>query len=110
MSIIIGIAIYLCSALIPSQIAIGILWPILLAGLPSFVIGLSRKSKLLGFSLGVLAGLILWVAFNFSTWAQMSVMLAVLHAVPAFVAILMFAVGDFFSPLQTHNNHRQGDA
>lgn len=94
----------------PSQLAIGILWPMLLAGLPSFIVGLFRKSRLLGFSLGVLGGLIFWVAFNFSSWAQMSVILTVLHIAPAFVAILIFAVGDFFSPLETHNNHRQGDA
>lgn len=110
MSFIIGIAIYVCSVSIPSQLEIGILWPVLLAGLPSFAIGLSNKSKLLGFSLGVLVGLILWVVFNFSTWAQMSVILTAFHVMPAFIAILIFAVGDFFSPLEIHGNHRQGDA
>jgi len=75
-------------------------WPMLLATLMSIPLGASGKFGTLAFSLGAIIGSVIWGIVNFSSWAQLSVILTVLQVFPTFIAILGFGIGHVFSPVQ----------
>ena len=110
MSINIGILVIILSSSVPALMPIGIFWPVSLAAIMSIALGVTGKFTTLKFSIGAILGSIIWVLVNFNSWAQLGVMLAAFQIVPTFIAILGFAVGYVFSPVQTHNKQRQSDA
>ena len=77
---------------IPSPLPIGVYWPVALVCIPSAVLGFFPKIRFVGFSFGLLAGGIGYVAFHFHGWAQLNVLLAAMHVAIIFAALIIFSL------------------
>ena len=91
-SILWGLAVIIIALGVANSITVGLLWPIVLVGVPSALLGLVTNSKYTAYSVGLLIGCIAYLLVMYAASIQITWSVVAMHIAVVMCASIAFAV------------------